>query len=503
MRRRSFVRGAGALASAWCLGTTAERLFAAAGDDRYDLIVVGAGTAGIPAAIFAAERGARVLMIDAAADIGGTLHLSTGQMSAAGTRLQAELGIRDSAQAHYDDVMRISKNTADPEIVRLAVDHAAVTFDWLMDGGFKPLPDHPVLGQGHEPYSEKRYYWGADGGRTILAMLRPALAPHVASGRVSILLSSPVTALLTDDAGAVEAVRVKSALSETVFRGRHVLLSCGGYVSNPEMFERLSGVRDYGDNGYAYSMGAGIELGVSVGGFVRGRENYLSNFGSILADDNFPAKMFGRFTVIPQQRQPWEIFVNARGERFIREDEPSFDKREMSLLDQPDLRYWIVFDERIFAEAPPGVGGFSRDEMRDAFDVHSWFVKADSLEELANKAGINPAGLQQSVADYNRGVARQQDRFGRLHLPRPISKGPYYAIRHQGHSTTSTVGLAVNGALNVVRARGEPVRNLYAAGELLGAGQLMGQSFVGGMMVTPALTFGRLLGQRLPFGRGT
>ena len=496
--RRSFVLGAGALASASGWGAALAR---AAAETRYDLIVIGAGTAGIPAAIFAAERGASVLMLDAAPDIGGTLHLSTGQMSAAGTRLQASLGIKDSAEAHFDDVMRISKGTADPELVRLAVDNAARSFDWLMEHGFVPLPGHPVLGQGHEPYSQKRYYWGAQGGRTILAVLRQQLQPWVERGRVKVLLSTPVTALLTNDAGDIEAVRVKSGISETVFRGRSVLLCCGGYASNPEMFERLSGVRDYGDNGYAYSQGAGIELGMSVGGFVRGRENYLSNFGSILVDDHYPSRVFARFVVIPQQRQPWEIYVNARGERFIREDELSFDKRETTLLKQPDLRYWIVFDEEIFAAAPPGVGGFSREEMREAFAVHPWFVSANSLAELAAKAGINAEGLQRSVADYNQGVARRSDRFGRTHLPRAIAKAPFYAIRHQGHSTTSTVGLAVNGALNVVRARGEPVRNLYAAGELLGAGQLMGQSFVGGMMVTPAITFGRLLGQRLLFVR--
>jgi fumarate reductase flavoprotein subunit len=500
MRRRFFVTASAAASAGLLLSKYTSA--ASTGDSAavYDLIVVGAGTAGIPAAVFAAARGARVLMLDAAPDIGGTLHLSTGQMSAAGTRLQASLGIRDSAQAHFDDVMRISKGTADPELVRLAVDNAATTFDWLMDNGFVPLPEHPVLGLGHEPYSERRYYWGANGGQTILAVLRKALEPHLASGRVTLMLSTPVTALLTDDAGGVEGVRVRSGVVEQVFRARRVLLCAGGYVSNPAMFERLSGVRDFGDNGYPYSQGAGIELGISVGGFVRGRQNYLSNFGSILAGDEFPSKIFARFVVIPQQRPPWEIFVNSRGERFLREDEPSFDRRETSLLRQPDLRYWIVFDEAIFRDAPPGVSGFSREEMRDAFEVHPWFTKAQTIEELAGKAGIDAAGLRKSIESYNAGVARGADALGRKHMPRPILQAPFYAIRHQGHSTTSTVGLAVNGALNVVRARGEPVRNLYAAGELLGAGQLMGQSFVGGMMVTPALTFGRLLGQRLPVG---
>jgi len=116
---------------------------------QWDVIVVGGGTAGMPAATFAAERGARVLVVDAAADVGGTLHLSTGQLSAAGTRLQAAKGVTDSTDAHYDDVMRISKNTADKTLVRLAVDNAAETFDWLQDNGFRS-----VRGPCHHPTVE-------------------------------------------------------------------------------------------------------------------------------------------------------------------------------------------------------------------------------------------------------------------------------------------------------------------------------------------------------------
>ena len=497
MKRREFVGAAATLATLgpWRLLQARQPGTA----HPYDLIVVGAGTAGIPAALFAARRGARVLMLEVAGDIGGTLHLSTGQMSAAGTKLQARKGIRDSADLHFADVMRISHGTADRDLVRLAVDEAAGTFDWLMESGFEPLPEHPVLGLGHEPYSERRYCWGKDGGRSILAVLRRQLQPELDAGRVELRLNTPVTALLTDAAGAVIGVRVKSADLEQRFFGSSVLLATGGYASNSEMFERLSGFRDYADTAYPSCLGDGIELGISVGGFVRGRENYLSNFGSILTDDGFPGRFLARFVVIPQQRQPWELFVNARGERFIREDEPSFDRREQSLLTQPDLRYWIVFDEAILAEAPPGVGGWNREQIREAFDLHAWFVRAEDLPTLAQRAGIDPTGLQATIAQYNGAIERGvPDPLGRTHRPRRIERGPFYAIRHQGHSTTSTVGLTVDRRLRVLRAPGRPVPNLYAAGELLGAGQTQGRSFVGGMMVTPALSFGRWLGQRLP-----
>ncbi len=505
MKRRAFVGAAAATAAAaaWPARSQDKSAARKTGRSHYDLIVIGAGTAGIPAAIFAAQRGARVLLLDAAGDIGGTLHLSTGQMSAAGTRVQARQGIRDTADAHFDDVMRISRGTADSELVRLAVDEAAATFDWLLDCGFEPLPEHPILGLGHEPYSARRYYWGRDGGRSILAALRAPLQQQIDAGRVELQLNTRVTALLTDATGGVTGVRITSADQEQRRFGRHVLLACGGYASNAEMFESLSGYRDYADTAYPYALGDGIELGIAVGGFVRGRENYLCNFGSILTDDGFPARFLARFVVIPQQRAPWEVFVNTRGERFIREDEPSFDKREHALLEQPDLRYFIVFDDAILAAAPPGVGGWSREQIREAFDLHAWFTRADSLDALAQQAGIDPAGLVRSVRDYNDAVNRGADRLGRTHLPRRIEKPPFYAIRHQGHSTTSTVGLAVDGALRVRRATGGVVPNLYAAGELLGAGQTQGRSFVGGMMVTPALAFGRWLGQRLPLDSAT
>ena len=162
----------------------------------WDVIVVGAGTAGMPLAIFASRRGARVLLIDAASRIGGTLWLSSGQMSAAGTRLQQSLGIEDSPQEHYDDVMRISRGTANPEILRLAVQNAARAADWLMDHGFEIRPGHPVLSGGHDPYSKRRYFWGMRGGLSVLDILERQLQQEIECGNVTLLLDTEVTALM-------------------------------------------------------------------------------------------------------------------------------------------------------------------------------------------------------------------------------------------------------------------------------------------------------------------
>lgn len=470
---------------------------------NWDIIIIGAGTAGMPAAIFAAERSDRILVIDAAPEVGGTLHLSSGQMSAAGTRLQKEKGIDDTPAQHIEDIMRISKNTADREIAGLAVDHAAETLDWLETIHFKPLPEHPVKGQAHEPYSVNRYVWGEDLGKSILAALKTPFENVVASGRVTLKLNTRVTDLIQAEDGTVTGVvaQTESGAPETYTAGA-VLIAAGGYVANLAMYKEMSGHPAYGDHSYPYCIGDGLNLGLSAGGTAWGHENYLTSFGVVMQSYDVPSKVRCRQIHWPERRVPWEIYVNAHGKRFMREDEPSVDVREHTIQTQPDLRHWIVFDSVTLNEAPALFPDVSAEDIQAAAENgEPMFYMADSIAALATKAGLPEAALKETVAAYNIGQASGKDAFGREAMPRPITDGPFYAIRSQAMSVSSTVGLKVNTGLQVIREDGTPVEGLYAAGESLGQGAMMGSSFCGGMLVTPALTFGRLLGQKLlPIG---
>jgi fumarate reductase flavoprotein subunit len=125
---------------------------------KFDIVVCGAGTAGLPCAIAAAEAGATVAVIEKDDQVGGTLHISSGQMSAAETRIQRAREIEDTTDAHFDDVMRLGHRKNDPALVRLAVEEAPRTIDWLEELGF-PFPDDvPIIFHGHEPYSTPRTY---------------------------------------------------------------------------------------------------------------------------------------------------------------------------------------------------------------------------------------------------------------------------------------------------------------------------------------------------------
>lgn len=464
---------------------------------QWDVIIVGAGTAGLMAAIFASRRGGKVLLLEAADDIGGTLHVSAGNMSAAGTALQAEKGIADSPKDHFDDVMRICRGTADSALVHLAVDGAAATFDWLVQGGLKPDPQCPAYGNGaHENYRIQRYVWGPEGGRSILKAIQPRFFAEVASGRVQLKLECEVTELLGDATSfSVTGVAAHSKDGEVQqYFGANVLLATGGYAASQTMVARIHGCPLYSVGAMQSSKGTGIQLAESVGGYVRGSEYYHANFGVVLASYDYPSKTIGRAVTMPEIRQPWEIYVDSAGRRFVQEDEPSVDMRERKLAALADRRYWIVFDEKILVESPPLMEDWTKDQLVQAFEKHPMFVKAESVAELAHKTGMNAQTLELTVGKYNQTIAGQ-DPLGRMHRPLPIQEAPFYAVRQHQTLIVSTAGIVVDSQLHVVTRSGKPIANLFAAGEVLGSVGTMGDAAANGMLVTPALTFGRLLGQ--------
>ncbi|MGH3276497.1 MAG: FAD-dependent oxidoreductase, partial [Streptosporangiaceae bacterium] len=206
-----------------------------------DVIVAGAGTAGLAAAVEAAQAGLQVTVIEQSGQVGGTLWRSWAQMSAGGTSLQRQHGIHDTPELHFDDVMRISKNTADPRLVRLAVEHAPATIEWLMAAGFDMDPAAPAILHFHEPYSLPRTYWGRHGGRSVLEVLLLKFERARASGAITVRLGTRLTSIAAGQGGHVDGIRVQSAGDpEEDLRAPAVILAAGGYAGNPGLFPGLT-----------------------------------------------------------------------------------------------------------------------------------------------------------------------------------------------------------------------------------------------------------------------
>ncbi|MGA0019173.1 MAG: FAD-dependent oxidoreductase [Steroidobacteraceae bacterium] len=464
--------------------------------NHWDIVIIGAGSAGLPLAIRAAERGQRVLQLEADYRIGGTLHWSSGQISAAGTRLQKSKGIEDSPDEHFRDAQRIAHGTIDPVVLRLFVDHAANTIDWLMDQGFEPAPGTPVAGEAHEAYSTRRYLWGAKAGISILETLRPAHDKWVRAGRIDLRLQHRMRKLIVDRNGAVKGVRAETPNGEFEFFGNNIVLASGGYAANPELWSQLTPKIPLCSYVNPYSRGDGLVAARALGATVDGADKFLCTFAGVLEDANDPRS--GAFLALsPGSRKIWEIFVDHNGRRFMQEDHPSIDYRERSLLKQRGTAMNIVLDERILQNAAP-ITLESAEIYRRRFGRHPAFIKARSIAELAKKLGVPGANLQRTIKEYNQAVDRQQDqRFDRQFLLRRIESAPFYAIKAQGITVLSPCGIKVDRQLRVLGANGRPIRNLYAAGEVLGFTRTSGNAFVGGLSLTPALTFGKLLGERL------
>jgi fumarate reductase flavoprotein subunit len=463
--------------------------------DTYDMIIIGGGTAGIPCAICAADKGAKVLLIEKSSQIGGTLWLAGGSMAAAGTRVQAQKGIKDTPDMHFANIMELSHNKAIPEIVRRFVDNAAPMADWLGDLGFVVRDGEPVAGRGgHTSFAVPRYFQGRERGRSVLKTLLPVLAQHVASGQVKVLLSTSVAELVLGPDRGVQGIIARTDNGpRTQFSARKVVITSGGYCSGPEMYKKVTGRTLYSASAYFMSKGEGLLLGEGAGGFIRGGE-YQALGGTVLNDRNYPSVSIGQAGGNPARRPPWEINVNKLGLRYIREDEPDIDARDSIFPKQPEARGWVIFDQDIKDKAPPLMGNKSKAEMDVLFAAHPMFTKAQSLDALAQRTGIDGTSLKRTVEDYNAGVRSKKDRFGREFLPAEIAKPPFYAVELHGGNIVGFGGLAVNADMQVLRPDGSVIRNLYAAGEVIGLAATCGDSVIGGHGVTPSLTFGRLIG---------
>jgi fumarate reductase flavoprotein subunit len=152
----------------------------------------------------------------------------------------------------------------------------------------------------------------------------------------------------------------------------------------------------------------------------------------------------------------------------------------------------------MLAKSEPIIPDWSRDRLATEYETHPMFSRAMSIEELAFRAGINAFSLSQNIDDYNqRRQTAQADRFGRTHRPAAIAAPPFYAIAMQGWTLVSFAGLSVNTKFQVLDPQREAISNLYAIGEVIGAAATSGAAYTNGMLVTPAITFGRLLGSAL------
>jgi fumarate reductase flavoprotein subunit len=461
---------------------------------RYDVIVVGGGTAGIPAALGAAERGLSVAVVEAAEEIGGTLHLSTASISAAGTAIQARNGIADSTELHYADYLRINHGTGRAPLVRRWIDEAAQTVEWLQSIGWRADPDTAVFAPEHDLYSVPRTYRSHSLGLGVAAAYRDAAGQAIAGGaRLEILTNTRFTAFLTHG-DAVTGIMATQGDRTITLHADAVILTTGGFSNSQAKWQHFHG---FSPLRYArtQSNGDGIDAVRAIGGATWFEDYLLPNFGAT-RDIGGPPSAWIHSTMLVAIRPPWEVYVNLEGERFMAEDEPHIFARELAVKQQTQWGFWVIYDQGIVDASPPFLK-FTPEIVEAKFSgPDEDYVRADSIAALAAGTGLPTETLAQTIAYYNQGQAVGSDMLGRQHLPAPIATGPFYAVRHYGYAISSYPGVRVDDDLQAVRADGTPIPGLYAAGEAIGIG-FLGLGFMSGSIVSAAVTFGRRLGREV------
>ena len=480
---------------------------------KYDILIVGAGSAGMMCAIAAAERGAKVVVVEKDTVVGGTLHVTAGHLSAGGTRRQKSKNIRDSWQKHYADVMRISNNTAQADLVRLATRLAPQLVDWLEDNGYDFVDVAPAIIYGHEPYTTARTYWAKDDtrpedtvnfkGKSIFQILKPIWDRWVEKGNIEVVLNHKMTSILIKNK---KVIGIESETTPSVFKSffaKKTVLTTGGYAANGHFFKQNTPRNPrLVSTARLTSQGEGITVAQQIGAAFVGADKHVSTLGGIEFEPQSGRSDFWKaFARVSNavDRLPREIYVNERGERFINEDERSVDRRERVIMAQPNQRFWLIFDHAALHDGMGLIAWLTAEDIEKASLEEKWCWQADRLDILAQKIGIaTPAVFFKNIENFNQCVDNQADtHFNRQYLKHKVSSPPYYAVLTHAHSLISFGGLSVDKYLRVLNTEGSPIHNLYAAGEILGAGATNGNAFCGGMVLTPALTFGKYLGNKL------
>lgn len=462
------------------------------------IVVVGAGGAGLSAAIEAHDAGASVLVLEAAAQPGGATAMSAGVIYAAGTDAQRRAGITDSTEDLFRHYMGITHHFLEPRLVRALLEGTHDAIAWLEDLGV-PFPPEGLHNGGVDPVlrshlpTPRPTDLGPSGGATIATVL----LDEVLRRGIEVRVGTRVSALVTRD-GRVAGVRTESG-DELEAAG--VVLAAGGIGHDREqlaqLFPRAGAHQDGWYIGPETVRGDGVRLGEAVGADV------VIGDGVVLATPDFERKLPDGF--LP----PYLVLVNAAGRRFVDETAP-YSELPDAIDRQPGARCWAILDHRGFSGAgddpalsdPHGYGvGIASNwtsETLAAERARGKVLEAATLPALGELAGISPQGLATAIAAYNHDVKAGGDRIFEKQGPLlAIEAAPFYAVELRCAALGVTFsGLRIDQDGRVIDNNGTPIPGLAAAGETTGGVQ--GLRYVAsGACVGNAVAFGRRAGRTL------
>src|SRR5687768_2505709 len=482
---------------------------------EYDVIVVGGGNAAFCAALAAQEQGAKVVVLEAAPEdeAGGNSRFTAGSIRVVYNGVddiktlipdltEKEIEETDfgtyTAEKFFDDMALVTQNRADPDLVELLVTRSFDTLNWMREKGVRFIP---IYGRQAFKIEGKFKFWGGltiesvGGGPGLVNMLTESAKKRGIEIRYK---TRALSLIHTGD--RVEGVRIRHDGKESEIRGKAVVLATGGFQANPEWRTRYLGpgwdlakVR-----GTRFNTGDGIRMALEIGASPCGNwsgchavqwEMNAPEFGDLAVGDQFQKHSY-----------PFAMLINATGKRFVDEGADfrnyTYAKYGRVVLEQPGQFAWQIWDQKV------------KHLQRDEYHIRQITkVTANTLEEFASKLeGVNAQEFLKTVAEWNKAV--QTDipfnpnvKDGRCTKGLAINKSNWANTLdtppYEGYAVTCGItftfgGLRVNTDCEVLNTDYQPIRGLYAAGELVGG--IFYFNYPGGSGLCSGAVFGKIAG---------
>ncbi len=463
-------------------------------DNDVDVIIIGAGLAGLSAAVEMGRNGVEVLVVDMNSVAGGTA-VRAGGVALVGTPVQEREGIQDSPDLAYQDWMEWTEDGDSEWTLYYAENSRGMIYDWVTEMGVEFVHVAPSHGN-----SVARFHFTE--GRAVHLVL-PIFRTALNMSNVSFLWNTRAEKLLIEDQriGGVVAKDLRTGEFRTL-RALNVVLATGGFESDVDrvLANWMPGLPqpDALLIGSAISAtGSGHDMASDAGAaLVRIDRHYIYINGVI--DPRDPARSHA--LTAGNDHSMW---VNAKGQRFT--NETGFDKDILvDLLQQEPSAYWMIFDETSRDEFGMRGAAWLKNPMQGhpILDNPQTAKRAQSLRELAAMTGLPAGALAQSVQRFNAMIEAGEDtdfgRFSRVDgAPFKIEKAPFYAVQMFPMTRKSMGGVAIDLQTRALDQHGQVIPGLYAVGELNGSVGINGKYGLDGMFLGPAILTGRLAGQSI------
>jgi fumarate reductase flavoprotein subunit len=498
---------------------TAVEKDAAAEDSTVDadVVVVGAGGAGMTAAITAAAEGKSVVILESQSMVGGNSVRATGGMNAGKTVYQDEnefgesagvektlktaaekyadnetitalaktvseqwaayqanpTGYFDSVELMELDTMIGGKGINDPELVETLCANSADAIDWLDEHG---ITLHNVSSFGGA--SVKRIHRPVNAeGKTVSvgSYMIPLLEENCKKAGVQILLNTTANEILTDANGAAAGIKATGSTGETVtVNAKAVVLTTGGFGANLDMVVKYKPeLKGFMTTNAPGIQGQGIEMAQAIGAAT-------VDMDQIQIHPTVEANTAALIT--EGLRGDGAVLINAEGKRFI-DEVGTRDVVSAAEIAQTGSYSWLVVDQAM-VDASSVIQGYIK---------KGYTVTGETYEELGKAMGVDAAAFAETMDKWNGYVEAKNDPdFGRTSFANPLNTAPYYAVKVTAGVHHTMGGLKINANTEVLNEKGEVIPGLFAAGEVTGG--VHGANRLGGNAVADFTVFGRIAG---------